>query len=94
MASRSDAFILVITIMATIEMTILGSSDTQNDRRISTPMVGFPLPTSSSRSTIQPTELLPTAFASAFSVVERLFYFLVGEFVIIAHFLDSYSPMA
>jgi hypothetical protein len=88
MNTRSDARILPVAIMTAIEMTILRFSSTQNDRRISTAVVSFPLPTSSSRSTVRPTESLPATFAPASSSVERSFYFLLSEFIFIHHFLE------
>ena len=91
MDTRSDARILPVAIMTAIEMTILRFSSTQNDRRISTTVVSFPLPTSSSRSTVRPTELLPATFASVSSSVERSFYFLLSEFIFIHHFLENQS---
>ena len=81
MDTGRDTGIAEVSIVATVQVAVLGFTDAQNHGSITTPVMRLPLASAWIATAVRPGELLPTAFAITSRVVESPLNFLRGELV-------------
>jgi len=83
--TRRNALPTKISIVAAVQVAVLGLPGAENYRRVSAPVMSLPLASSRISSAVRPGDLFSTALAVAPTILKGLHNFLRSESILVRH---------